>query len=195
MTLRVDSLDTDDFAAVLPSLARLRITVFRDWPYLYDGDPAYEERYLATYAKSDGAVIVTVRDGDEVVGAATGAPLGEHDTAFAEPLARAGYDPGDVFYCAESVLLPAYRGRGLGHVFFDRRETHARALGLTHTAFCAVIRPADHPARPADYRPLDPFWRARGYAPCPGLTVRYPWRDLGMDEETEKQMQVWMRAI
>ena len=195
MTLRVDSLGPGEIAEVLPSLARLRIAVFREWPYLYDGDSAYEERYLATYAESEGAVIVAVRDGDEIVGAATGAPLGEHDAAFAEPLAEAGHNPGDVFYCAESVLMPAYRGRGLGHVFFDRREAHARQLGLTHAAFCAVIRPSDHPARPGDYRPLDPFWRARGYAPVPGLTARYTWRDLGLDEETEKPMQVWMRAL
>eukprot|EP01031_Cornospumella_fuschlensis_P048144 gene48144-58971_t len=33
-------------ADVLPALARLRITVFRDFPYLYDGDPAYEAAYL-----------------------------------------------------------------------------------------------------------------------------------------------------
>ena len=31
---------------VLDDLARLRIAVFRDWPYLYDGDVAYERDYL-----------------------------------------------------------------------------------------------------------------------------------------------------
>lgn len=140
-------------------------------------------------------MVVAVRDGARIVGAATGSPLGEHDAAFRDPLVAAGYDPGTVFYCAESVLLPEYRGRGLGHVFFDRREAHARVLGLDYAAFCAVIRPDDHPAKPKGYAPLDPFWRARGYRPLPGLTAHYAWRDLGLREDTEKPMQVWVRVL
>ena len=49
--------------AVLDDVARLRIAVFRDWPYLYDGDAAYERDYLRAYT-NPGAVIVTARDGD-----------------------------------------------------------------------------------------------------------------------------------
>ncbi len=102
---------------------------------------------------------------------------------------------GAVFYCAESVLLPGYRGQGIGHRFFDLREAHARTMGFTHCAFCSVIRPADHPARPADYRPLDGFWRARGYAPMPGVIAEFSWKDLGEDHETRKPLQFWMRAL
>ena len=32
--------------ALLPVPARLRITVFRDFPYLYEGDDAYEAGHL-----------------------------------------------------------------------------------------------------------------------------------------------------
>jgi hypothetical protein len=35
--LDVKSLTGSNIYAVLPDLARLRIIVFRDWPYLYDG--------------------------------------------------------------------------------------------------------------------------------------------------------------
>jgi hypothetical protein len=35
-----------EIAGVVDDLARLRVTVFRDWPYLYDGDAEYERRYL-----------------------------------------------------------------------------------------------------------------------------------------------------
>ena len=30
--------------------ARLRITVFQEWPYFYEGDDAYERDYLLTWA-------------------------------------------------------------------------------------------------------------------------------------------------
>jgi GNAT superfamily N-acetyltransferase len=93
------------------------------------------------------------------------------------------------------VLEPEFRGRGIGHRFFDLREAHARAAGRTHVAFCAVARPDDHPARPPDYRPLDPFWERRGYRPLPGAVARFTWKDIGDSAETRKPLQLWMRAL
>jgi hypothetical protein len=80
--------------------------VFADWPYLYEGDADYEARYLSRFAASPGAVMVAARDGGgRMVGAATAAPLADHADEFAAPFARAGLDPADFFYLAESVLL------------------------------------------------------------------------------------------
>ncbi|HHW33036.1 MAG TPA: GNAT family N-acetyltransferase [Paracoccus solventivorans] len=184
----------DGLIAVLGELARLRIAVFRDWPYLYDGDEAYEREYLRAYA-APGAVVVAAMDGDRMVGAATGAPMEHHASDFAAAFAGRSEALEDIFYCAESVLLPEYRGHGLGHAFFDGREAQGRALGRRWSAFCSVIRPDDHPARPADYRPLDGFWRKRGYAPLPGVTAQFRWRDLGEAEETAKPLQFWIKPL
>ncbi|MEE2816993.1 MAG: GNAT family N-acetyltransferase, partial [Pseudomonadota bacterium] len=38
MGLRLDVLRGEDLARAIDDVARLRIAVFRDWPYLYDGD-------------------------------------------------------------------------------------------------------------------------------------------------------------
>tara|TARA_R110002094_G_scaffold32859_11_gene45363 strand:- start:1030 stop:1620 length:591 start_codon:yes stop_codon:yes gene_type:complete len=181
--------------AVLPDVARLRIEVFRDWPYLYDGDLAYEASYLKAYRTSPGAIVVGAFDGDQLVGASTGTPLTDHADDFAAAFAGTGIDLDEVFYCAESVLLPAYRGQGIGHRFFDLREAHARAAGFTSCCFCGVTRPADHPARPPDHRPLDGFWRVRGYAPVDGVMARFHWKEIGDQAETEKSLQFWMRTL
>lgn len=196
MSIRVLPLAGPDLARALPDLARLRITVFREWPYLYDGTLDYEETYIQRFAEAQGAMIVAALDGARVVGAATAAPLTSHTPAFAPLFTAAGYDPARIFYFGESVLLPTYRGRGLGHAFFDARERHAGASGaFTETAFCGVVRPDDHPARPADYRPLDGFWTKRGYRKVPGLVGSYTWRDLGASEATAKPMQFWVRPL
>ncbi|WP_238368055.1 GNAT family N-acetyltransferase [Mesobacterium pallidum] len=181
--------------AALDDVARLRITVFRAFPYLYDGSLAYERDYLQAYRDSDRAVLVGAFDGVKLVGAATGTPMEDHASDFAAPFAGVGVPLEDIFYCAESVLLADYRGQGVGHAFFDAREAHARALGRKHAAFCGVIRPEDHPERPADYAPLDPFWRKRGYAPLPGVVAKFKWTDVGDSEQTEKPLQFWMRDL
>ncbi len=46
MTLRIQTVEKDEFETVIPKLAALRINVFNDWPYLYEGSMTYEERYL-----------------------------------------------------------------------------------------------------------------------------------------------------
>lgn len=181
--------------AALDDVARLRIAVFRDWPYLYDGTLEYERRYLDSYRASDRAVVVGAFDGPRLVGAATGTPLEDHAEDFAAPFAGTGLMLDTVFYCAESVLLPEFRGRGLGHAFFDAREAHARALGRSFSAFCSVQRPADHPLRPATSRPLDDFWRKRGYEPMPGVVAQFRWRDVGDAQESTKPLQFWGRRL
>lgn len=193
--MRILPLTGDALVAALPELARLRIDVFRDFPYLYDGDQAYEESYLATYRDSPRAIVVGAFDGDRLVGAATGTPLTDHADDFAAAFDDTGIDPSRVFYCAESVLRPEFRGRGIGHRFFDRREAHAIFNGFETCCFCAVVRPEDHPARPDDYSPLDPFWRGRGYVPLEGAVARYSWKDVGQGAETEKPLQVWIKRL
>lgn len=180
---------------VVPALARLRILVFREYPYLYDGDLSYEERYLRTYADSPRSAVVVAFDGDRVVGASTGLPLADEPEEIRRPFVDQGHDLGRIFYCGESVLRREYRGQGLGVRFFEEREAHARELGLPITCFCAVVRPADHPLRPPGYVPLDAFWRRRGYEPRPELRATISWKELGEEEETPKPMAFWMKRL
>jgi GNAT superfamily N-acetyltransferase len=120
----------------------------------------------------------------------------EHADEFGEPFKKAGYDLSKIFYCGESVLLKSHRGHGLGHAFFDHREAQARKLGgFTHSTFCRVVRPDDHPLKPKDYVPLDGFWRKRGYEPIESLVATYTWKDVDQDEETIHPMQFWMKAL
>lgn len=195
MAVLLRALKGSNLVACLDDVAALRIAVFRDFPYLYDGDAAYERRYLEPYLCSAGALVVGAFDGAQLVGASTALPLADHDAEIGEAAASAGYDIKRTFYCAESVLLPDYRGQGVGHGFFDHREDNARALGYAFCCFCAVIRSRNHPGRPATYRPLDGFWRARGYRPLSGVTTTLSWKDVGDVSETPKSLQLWMRAL
>lgn len=180
----------------IPDLARLRLQVFREWPYLYDGDEAYEQRYLETYLRSARSTVVLALDGDRAVGASTALPLSDEADYVTAPFAARGLDLTRIFYFGESVLDPAYRGQGIGVRFFEEREAHARGFGSFHTAcFCAVQRPESHPARPADYVPLDAFWMKRGFAKDPDFTTGFSWRDLGEAEETEKPMAFWFKRL
>jgi GNAT superfamily N-acetyltransferase len=198
--MRIDEIDVrsltgDALEDALDQVAGLRITVFRDWPYLYDGSQAYEREYLQTYRDNPGALLVGAFHEGRLIGASTSTPMEDHAPEFAAPFAERGIAIDKILYGAESVLLRPYRGIGLGHRFIDLREAHARSLGRTHVAFCSVVRSEDHPARPAVHRSNDAFWRGRGYETLPGAVAHFSWRDIGEAEETEKSLQFWMRAL
>jgi len=178
----------------IPELARLRIEVFRDFPYLYDGDVDYEKKYLQTYIDCPESVIVIAFDGDKVVGASTAIPMKYETEPLKKPFLDQGYNLDEVFYCSESVLNRNYRGLGIGVRFFEQREAHAEDLGgFKHICFCCVERPADHPRRPAGYVPLDQFWIKRGYVKHPELHTTYIWKDLDDVNETPKPMTFWLK--
>ncbi|MBU6951092.1 GNAT family N-acetyltransferase [Hahella sp. HN01] len=177
----------------LDELAKLRIRIFREFPYLYDGDMEYERSYLANYADSANSLFVLAQEGNKVIGVSTGLPLSDADEEFLQPFRDRRISAGNVFYFGESVLEPEFRGQGLGHCFFDERESFARELGYSVTAFCTVDRPLDHPMRPPGYRPMDLFWVKRGYIKYPNMVTQYSWKDIGDSAASSKPMIFWLR--
>jgi GNAT superfamily N-acetyltransferase len=193
--VRIETLSGAAIEPYLEALAALRIEVFHEYPYLYDGTAEYERRYLRVYADSPRSVVALALERGSVVGAATALPLRDHSEVAAPELAAAGFDPDRIYYFGESVLRRSYRGRGIGHAFFDVREAAARKHEFTIAAFCAVQRPEDHPRKPAGYVPHDAFWRKRGFAPRPDIVSTLEWRDLDESGESPKPMMFWVKEL
>ena len=192
--LRIERCSGKALSQYIPELARLRIEVFRDFPYLYDGNYEYEEKYLQTYIDTPASVIVLAIDGEKVVGASTALPMKYETDELKRPFLENNYNLEEVFYCSESVLNKNYRGLGLGVQFFEQREEHAKELGgFKIITFCCVERPLKHPRRPHNYVPLDSFWNKRGYFKHPELKTTYLWKDLDDTEETPKPMTFWLK--
>jgi len=196
MKIDVKRFSGNEAQPYLHELARLRIEVFREFPYLYDGSFDYERNYLRTYTGVPKSVVVVAFDGSRVIGASTGLPLSSETDNVKKPFIEHGHDVDRVFYFGESVLEKNYRGQGIGVRFFEEREAHARSSGnFSWTAFCAVQRPDNHPRRPAGYVPLDDFWTRRGYRKHPELNTTFSWQDLDEVSATPKPMVFWIKSI
>lgn len=193
--MKVETVTGADLLPHVPALARLRGTVFAEWPYLYQSREADEARYLRHYAQDQNAAIILARDGTEIVGAATCQPMVATHGPVRACFEAAGRNPADHAYFGESVLLPAYRGRGLGVAFFAGREAHAHSLGLRHACFCAVVRNANDPRRPAGYTPLDAFWSKRGYTHHPELSCVFDWTEIADSRPTPHALSFWIKRL
>ena len=180
----------------LEELAKLRITIFRDWPYLYEGSMDYEHKYLQTYLKSDNSFITLALDGSKIVGATTAILVSDEEEAFRKVFSDKGINPKTVCYFGESILYAEYRGLGIGKEFMKRRLAFARSIpGVSMASFCSVIRPINHPKKPAYYQPLDVFWKSMGFQPISGMLTKYSWQDLGESTQSEKTMHFWVNKL
>lgn len=179
----------------IDDLARLRIHVFREWPYLYDGTVEYEADYLKHYADSERSAVVLAYDGDLVVGASTALPLIEADASFTDAFKDTEYNPESIFYFGESVLLSEFRGAGVGNAFFHYRELNAREQGYEYAAFCAVERALDDARRPKNYRPLDEMWMRKGFVKQPQICARFPWKEINSEGEVPHELCFWLKRL
>jgi GNAT superfamily N-acetyltransferase len=188
------SVSGTDIEPYLTELGLLRLQVFRDFPYLYEGDLDYERAYLDVYLRTPASFLFAVFADGKMVGATTALPLAAETPDVQQPFLDAEYKLDEICYFGESILLPQYRGVGLGHRFFDEREAYALGvLKARVTCFCAVNRPENHALKPVSYRPNDAFWLKRGYAPQPELVCEMQWKDRDCTQETTKSLTFWTK--
>lgn len=178
------------------ALGELRIKVFAEWPYLYQGDLDYERKYLQTYVKAKNSFVFMIFDKEKLVGATTAIALQEETAEFQKPFLDKSINLNEVVYFGESILLKEYRGQGFGKRFMQERLNFAKTVqGAKMAAFCAVQREPNHPKKPHDIRPLDPFWRAMGFIQIDDMLAQYAWTDIGESKPTAKKLKFWVKNL
>lgn len=129
----------------LNDIASLRIVIFREFPYMYDGRREDELHYLKLYSRPESFVII-VNDGEKVVGAATGMPLRHEVAELVEPFCGTSYPVDEVYYVGKLLFSPEYRSnRGMGMQFVRMVEEQVRSFSIYRYVTCVTVsRPVDH---------------------------------------------------
>ena len=178
------------------SVAKLRMEVFRDYPYFEEADLERETQYLKKLASCKESIGVLIFDNTTLVGASLGHPLNIEEDSVLRPFKDKKMDIDSFFFFGDSALLKHYRGRGIGHHFFDAREAHVHHYKkFKHICFCVLDCPEPDPQKPKDYIPLNDFWRKRGYIYYPDMKCHLSWKQIGEAHPTEKQMGFWIKDL
>ena len=179
----------------LDDIASLRINIFQEFPYLYDGRREEEFRYLKVYENTPDAAIMTASDSGKIIGAATGIPLCHEHEELVKPFVRSHYALDEIYYVGELLLYPEFRNRGLGLRLLKQMEEQVRSLGNYRYLTCAtVVRPDDHPLRTSTYLPINRFLAVAGFHPLPALMTEFSW--LETDGVTRRHpMTFWLKEL
>ena len=176
-------------------LAQLRMGVFREYPYLYDANPAEEREYINRYLDIKDSFLLMIFNKDQAVGATTASPLIEGYEQFRVPYENSGINPKEVFYFGETMLIPAYRGLGLYKIFMRERQNAAKQYGAKMCSFLSVKRPDDHPLKPKGYQDLKPIWNHYGFVEHPDIEPLFSWKDIDQPEKTNKPLSAWIKTF
>jgi GNAT superfamily N-acetyltransferase len=176
-------------------LATLRLEIFPEYPYLYQGRREDELAYLGSYAEAPDACVILACYGLTVIGAATGMPLVHEDAWMRDAFAGTTFPLNEVYYVGELLFRPDYRNCGLGRKLLDRLENHIRSLDGYRYLTCATVeRPDDHPLRSRDYIPITRFLARTGFDRLLGVTTSFMWRET--DGVTrDHPMQFWSKEL
>lgn len=195
--LHIDVLTQDQILACINEVARLRIAVFREYPYLYDGSMAYEAQYLHKFSRTSDSLVVVLKNQDgQIVGALTGLPLIHEEANVTAPFVDQQLDLNGVFYISEILIYQAYRNKGFGKQMMQAAEAFVQRLErYQRLALATVVREKDHPLMPAGYRDSAPFWLLHGYQPQPDLICTIAWQQIDQDHETSQPLMFWTKDL
>lgn len=179
----------------LNDIASLRIDIFREFPYLYDGRRKDELHYLKLYSVTPDSFVIIVKEGEKVAGAATGMPLWHEATELVEPFSGTSYPVDEIFYVGELLFYPEHRNHGMGMQVVRMVEEQVRSYSTYRYLTCAtVVRPDNHPLRPADYIPIDRFLAHTGFNLLPGITTSFTWLETDGVRRSHP-MNFWIKEL
>ncbi|MES2122596.1 MAG: hypothetical protein V4492_07465 [Chlamydiota bacterium] len=180
----------------LHSLAKLRMEVFKEYPFFEEPDLYREMQALRRIASLKESVGVLIFDGITLVGSALGYPLEFEEPAVIKPFEEKHLDIHAYYLFTESLLLKSYRSRGIGHHFFDAREAHVSYnKKYKHICFYIPDIAQNMELKPEDTLPLFDFWRKRGYVPHHEMKFALQWTAIGEAHPSDKQMSFWIKDL
>ncbi|MBQ4850168.1 GNAT family N-acetyltransferase [Pseudoalteromonas sp. MMG012] len=191
-----DILTGDEITNAIDEIARLRIDIFAEYPYLYGGCVSYEVEYLRKFANTKQSFMVVMKDQGKIVGGLTGLPLAHEQPAVRRPFVNSMYPLASTFYFSEVLMYPRYRGNGYATTMFKLAEQFVSQLcSYNYIALATVIREANHLKRPHSYQPLDGMWQHFGYKPLANHICIMDWREHGDEQETAKPLMFWIKSM
>lgn len=199
-TVNITHIPREQLAHYSSLLSSWRISSFRDFPYLYEGNAEYEEEYLNGFCANSRSVMFRAYCNAETIALLSGLPLESsfeiiQETAALSALCEVPCH--DMFYISEVIVHPEYQGRGLARTLMKQAEEYAATQGYRAACFLTVVRDNHDPRKPAYYYDPDLIWSRFGYTRTT-ITTSFDWPTRQLDgtvRNTAHELVYWFKPL
>lgn len=200
MDIEILSLKSKEILPYREVLFRLRVDVFKEFPYLWEGTIEDERNsvYTKAFLNSEDAIMIVAKDKrtNNVIGLSTGNTFKNELPLLQDIFLQKGINTADYFYFRESMILPEYRQQGIGKLFFQERERLARQHSeIKYLTFFGVERSDNHPRKPINHRFPYQLWSSQGFIKRADISHEFEWKQVGEQEKTKNTIVFWVKKI
>ncbi len=175
-------------------IAKMRLSYFSEYPYLYIGTMQCERAYLKMYTQCEKSLLVMKKEGERIVGAVTGMPLRETFPEYRSWASGLDTPIDSIFYLGELVLEKDAQGKGIENQIVDemidliQKEGRYRSLAVLE-----ISRDEEDPKQPLNFVSLEKFWETKGFVKHPELQTNISWKEG--EEEKMHTLIIWMKDL
>lgn len=198
--IEIFSLRGKEILPFAEDLFTLRIAIFKEFPYLWEGKIEEEKNsiYNKKFLESEDAVMVIAKDKrtKSIIGIASANSLKNEISDLQNILLQRGLNPAEFFYFRESMLLPEYRGLGIGKIFLQEREKIAKQHPqINHITFFCVERDHNDPRKPHDYRSPYLLWHKEGFKKRDDIHHTFEWKIVEEEKPIPNKIVFWIKNL
>lgn len=172
----------------LDEILKMRLKNFIEFPYLYEGDEKYEQKYLEVLMESKTSLLIIVKENDKVIATGTGLCLNDEVDFVKNPYINE--DINKIFYISEVVVNKEYRKSGIAKIIGDKFIEYAFQNNYKKIVFCSVNRNSNHKLRPKNYYPNENIWIKYGFSRS-DKKCYIPWKDIDEEIDSQKELQFY----
>ncbi len=190
----------DHLEQLIPEIAKARLELFKEFPYLYEGTYENESKYLKDFACNPKSIILTAHEGDKLIAfvTATAVESGfELTEAIKDLMQGQGIDTGKYFYISEMMVYPEFRSFELQNKLKKDIENYALKNNYSKTCFLSVFRENDHPLRPERYKEVSRLWKFNKYHKTE-ISTEFEWNTVQKDSESKlmnNRLDLWEKEL
>ena len=188
-----------ELQTIIPFMAMQRISAFREYPYLYEGNNTEENEYCQWFTSLPHSAVAVAYANGEPVGFVSGTGFAGFDVHFKGSIAlfkKNGLDSKKFYYIPEAIIVPEHRKHSLIEKLHDVIEQRAKALG--YSAICCAEESHDnHPLKPAGYQSRDRLFLKGGYSKT-NMSIKFPWLTIQPDgtlKDEEHSLSYWIKNL
>ena len=182
----------------IKDITELCITIYREYPYLYEGTEEEYLPFIEHYTCSNYGIACLLFDNTKPIGVAIGMPMDEMREKYKKPFinARPQENCEELFYLGEFLLLNDYRDQGFGkQMYLELERLVKENPKLKKICFCKFDETDQGPLMPENYKALDHFWEKLEFDKCDDLTVTVYWRNIYSEEDSPHKLMHWLKTL